>query len=318
MPSRKNDPLDDILPLLHSRAFGRAIPRLEKLARSGPQRADVLYNLGLALSETRQFPEAVIALKRCVELDADYQHAWIAIGVAYGQLRKFKEARDALSKALRLNPNDGLTLQNLSGVLVQLGEYETAAESARRAFRLLPPNPRTHWAMAEAVKAWAFDPLAGDQQSALRSEASDAYKSFLELYPGNPMEEAAEQALTSIASTALRARGVGGFRPDVFEYIVYALRLFDRIGANARNHLTLEIAKVTADGVDINSPETRHAVKGLEGDFTALQLVSFLYTGMQQVRPDVNVGVDFSLEYEAAQSFLGRQQTPGDANGALA
>lgn len=81
----------------------------------------------------------------------------------------------------------------------------------------------------------------------------------------------------------------------------------------SRNQVVLEIAKVGAEGLDINSPVSRHAIKGLPGDYTALQLVSFLCTGMQQVAPNVNSGADFSREYQAALAFLESESAAGSA-----
>ena len=312
MPSRKPDPLDDIVKLLRVGAFSRAIPMLEELSRKQPPRAAVYFNLGLALSETQQFPEALIALKRCVDLDPSFQPAWVAVGVAYARRKQYAEAKAALTEALKLKPGDGLTLMNLSGILGHLGEHEMSAETARRAAMALPGDERALWNLALALKDWAFDPKYGDRAGALRAEAADACQLFLERHPNSEMAEGAEQALTLIAEASLRARGVGpeGFRPDVWEYIMHALKMFDEMGPDRRNRVVLEIAKVGAEGLDINSPERRHAIKGLPGDYTALQLVSFMYTGMQQVDPSVSTGADFSREYQAALEFLGRVQ-PG-------
>lgn len=310
MSTRKPDPLDDILKLLRSGAFSRAIPMLQMLSREQPLRAPVFFNLGLALSETQQFPEALIALKRCLDLDPGFQPAWVAVGVAYARRKQYAEAKTALTEALKLKPDDGLTLMNLSGILGHLGELEAAAETARRAVKAMPGDERALWNLALALQDWAFDPRAGDQAGSLRSEAADAYKLFLERHPDSPMAEGAEKALTLIAEATLRSRGVGPdrFRPDVFEYIMRALKMFDQMGPDKRNHVVLEIAKVGAEGLDINSPVRRHAIKGLPGDYTALQLVSFLYVGMQQVDPSVDTGADFSREYRAALEFLGRQK----------
>lgn len=308
MTPRKPDPLDDILKLLRSGAYGRAIPMLNELSRAQPSRAPVQFNLGLALSETQQFPEALIALKKCVELDPGFQPAWVAIGVAYARQKQYAESKAALMEALNLKPDDGLTLRNLSGILGHLGEHETAAEMAQQAARLMPGDEGALWNLALALKDWAFDPKCGDQAGALRGQASGAFQLFLERYPQSHMVEGAEKALTLIAEASLRSRGFGpdGFRPDVFEYILRALRMFDEMGPDRRNLVLLEIAKVGAEGLDINSPVRRHAIKGLPGDYTALQLVSFLYTGMQLVDPRVNSGADFSREYQAALDFLGR------------
>lgn len=45
--------------------------------------------------------------------------------------------------------------------------------------------------------------------------------------------------------------------------------------------------------------------RGCRGDYTGLQLVSFLYTGMQLIDPTMDTGVDFSQEYKAAIDILG-------------
>lgn len=315
MPQHTPDPLNDILELLRAGSLARAIPMLQALSRQEPTRADVLFNLGLALSETQQFPEALIALKRCVALDPAYHPAWVAVGVAYARKKQYAEAKTALMEALKLQPDDGLTLMNLSSILGHLGESEMAAEMARRASERLPGDERALWNLALALKDWAFDPRSVDQASTLRGQAADAFKLFLERHPRSPMAEGAEKALTLIAEATLRSRGVGpdGFRPDVFEYIVRALNMFDEMGPDRRNQVVLEIAKVGAEGLDINSPVRRHAIKGLPGDYTALQLVSFLYTGMQQVAPNVNSGADFSREYQAALAFLKRGNEAGTA-----
>lgn len=303
--------LQAILPLLHARNFTAALPKLEALVHRGSKDPDVFYNLGLALSETQQFPEAVIALKRVVELDPNYQRAWVGIGVAYSRLRKYPDGRVALETALRLKPGDGLAMMNLTAALGSLGENEEAAEMARKAVAALPPNPQALWGLATAVKEWAFDPGAETKREWLLSEASDAYKLFLERYPNDVMAEEAKKELTLIAETALRANVVGGFRPDVFEYIIYALKLFDEIGVGVRNRLVFEIAELGSKGLNINSREQRYELSTLRGlrpnrTYSALQLVAFMYAGMQQVDPTVNAGADFSREYEAALVMSGR------------
>jgi tetratricopeptide (TPR) repeat protein len=298
--------LHAILPLLHARQFSVAIPQLEALTRKTPHDPEVFFNLGLAYSESQQYPEAVIALKRAAELEPRRHQVWVAMAVAYMYLKRQADAKAALEEALRIKPGDPLALQNLAGVLGEMGDLEAAAEAARVACAANPPNPRSLWVLAENVRKWAVDPRATTKREWLLSEASDAYKLLLSRYPDAPMVEDAEKALTLIAEMTLRANAVGGFRPDVFEYIVHALKMFDAMGPDRRNHVVLEIAKVGAEGFDINNPGRRHAIKGLPGDYTGLQLVAFMYTGMQAVDPSIHAGADFSREYQAALAMLGR------------
>ena len=61
--------LDFVLPMLKAGKIAEALPYLESLTKSAPANAAVLYNLGIAYSELGQFDEAVIRLKRAVQLD---------------------------------------------------------------------------------------------------------------------------------------------------------------------------------------------------------------------------------------------------------
>lgn len=308
MTARTPDPLEAILPLLHAGKYSTAIPQLEALSRSQPSRGVVFYNLGLALSETQQLPEAIIALKRCTRIDPTSARAFTALGVAYGRLRNFPEARAALAEAMRLDPSNPLIMQNLSGVLLMSREPKAALDVAREAFRMAPENERILWSLAECAYAWSLDPNSGDQAGQLRGEAGVAYMEYLERYPDSPMAERAEKALTQISQVKLRNQGVtaDGFRPDVLEYILHAIRLFEEVGDGRRNQIVMEIAKLGAEGLDINNPDIRHPIPSLPGDYTALQLVSFMYTGMQQVDPSVFPGIDFSREYEMALAMKGK------------
>lgn len=304
--------LDKVTQLLENGHYKLAISILEDWTRTQPPDVNVYFKLGLARSETEQYPEAVIALKRAVELAPRFSEAWVAIGVAYIKMGRHADAKAALEEALRIKPSDGLALQNLSVALLYLGEREKAADTARLAMASQPPNERALWGVAEAVRAWSEDPLAESQREWLQSEATDAYKLFIKRYPNSPMVERAEQELTRMASARLRANSVHGFRPDVFEYIVEALKLFDRLGEQARNQVVMEAAQIGAGGVDINNPSDRYKLESLKGkipdgrDFSALNIVSIMYTGMKQIAPHVDSGVDFSLEYDAAMKHLGR------------
>lgn len=304
--------LDKVTQLLENGQFKLAITILEDWTRTQTPDANVYFKLGLARSETDQYPEAVIALKRSVELAPRFHDAWVAIGVAYIKMGRHVDAKAALEEALRIKPSDGLALQNLAVALLYLGEREKAAETARLAMASQPPNERALWGVAEAVRVWSEDPLAESKREWLQSEASDAYKLFIKRYPNSPMVERAEQELTRMASSRLRANSIHGFRPDVFAYIVEALKLFDRVGDETRNRVVMEVANIGSRGVDINDPEVRYALESLKGkipdrrDFSALNLVAILYAGMKQIAPAVDSGADFKLEYEAALKHLGR------------
>jgi tetratricopeptide (TPR) repeat protein len=309
MTSQKKpaDPLHAILPLLQRGDFANAISALEKLSRT-ERSAPVLFNLGLAYSAVHEFSKAADALKMAADLDPEHVPIWSALGAQFGHLRQYPAARDALEHGLQLAPADGLMHQNYAGILAQLGDFEAALTAIRRAYVLLEPNPRTHLALGDLLRQRAKGLPVGEERSELMSESSRVLKDFLDFYPESPpYTERAEEALSAIAAEFLKARGLGGFRPDVFEYIVFALGKFEKMQTHQRNLLLAHIAKVTGDGVDINNPTIRHPLPQWGRDFSGLALVSFLFVGARQLNPEADVGIDFSVEYEAALDFRGRK-----------
>ncbi|MFK4705709.1 tetratricopeptide (TPR) repeat protein [Roseateles asaccharophilus] len=304
--SSGGDSLDEILPLLHARAFSQALPRLEVLARVEPARADVRFNLGLALSETRQIPEAVIQLRKAIELDPECDPALVALGVAYIRLKRFADAREVLVRATNQAPSSGLAFQNLVAACMYLRDHKAAVAAARQAALLLPHTDTLDYLLADAIMSWALDDAfdgAASERESLLSEASDLFKAVLE-NPASRHAQAAEEGLTRISAHVLRrgASFLGGFRPDVLEYITGALKLFKEVGETKRNLIVAEVVKICAEGVNINNPDRKHALSTIAGDYTGLHLVSIMYAGMQQIDPSQFVGVDFSEEYRLAKA----------------
>ena len=89
--------LDFVLPMLKAGKIAEAVPYLESLTKSAPANAAVLYNLGISYSELGQYDEAIIRLKRAVQLDPDHAHAWVGIGNAYYRMHKPEQALEAVS-----------------------------------------------------------------------------------------------------------------------------------------------------------------------------------------------------------------------------
>ena len=67
--------LDFVMPMLKAGKIAEAVPYLESLTKSAPANAEVLYNLGIAYSELGQYDEAIIRLKRAVQLDPGHAHS---------------------------------------------------------------------------------------------------------------------------------------------------------------------------------------------------------------------------------------------------
>jgi hypothetical protein len=48
----------------------------------------------------------------------------------------------------------------------------------------------------------------------------------------------------------------------------------------------------------------RYSFKSIEGDFSGLKAVSYMYVAMQRLMPGVDAGIDLSKEYAKAKAMF--------------
>lgn len=58
----------------------------------------------------------------------------------------------------------------------------------------------------------------------------------------------------------------------------------------------------------MNDPTPKYTLKTLQGQFSGLQLVSYLYVGMKKLAPDADPGIDLAREYAQALELMGGRQ----------
>jgi hypothetical protein len=95
----------------------------------------------------------------------------------------------------------------------------------------------------------------------------------------------------------------GNIRMDVVMYCLSALNLFKN-DLELCKKVTFEIALLGQQGLDINNPDKKYRLKCLDGEFTGLHLVSYMYVGMSIIMPGQDAGIDLSEEFKVAQSLF--------------
>ena len=61
------------------------------------------------------------------------------------------------------------------------------------------------------------------------------------------------------------------------------------------------------NGFAVHDPNSRYRVKGLEGEFSGLAMVCFLYVAMQRMAPGSDIGFDLAAEYAQARKLFDSQ-----------
>lgn len=263
---------------------------LELLLGAMPNEEDILYNLGMAHSDLGDLTRAEDLLRQCLEINPDHTNARVAL------LRQGRTdvAAPVLERAVADAPDNPWAHRNLAGVRQREGKFETAIDHLRSAVALNPRDERSWAGLGQAL-----------EETGEIAEADEAYKRAIELAGFGDIADAAQKARSRIAQATFRANGAGVERMDAVMYCLAALQRFAAMAPAEVQQVVAEIATVGTQGLDVNNPERTHPVRSLDARFTGLQLVSYLYVGMQQLSPGADVGFDLAREYQAAQSLYG-------------
>ena len=117
--------------------WAKAVPYFEEAARREPT-AFRLTQLGNALMENRQFPQAEVVLRRAIGLAPDEPMEWGTLGWVLWQQDKGAEARADLERAIALDPELPELHNNLANVEWGMGDQVSAEQQFREALRIEP------------------------------------------------------------------------------------------------------------------------------------------------------------------------------------
>ena len=195
---------------------------------------------------------------------------------------------------MQATPDDPLAKRNLAAVLMRGGKAHEALPYFRQAASLAPSDPGAQLGLAQCLEA-----LGGSHLE----EAARTYRAVVKRFSDHPVGEMAEQALTRISQDTLRERVGGGVRMDAVMYMQSAIERFARMDPAEVGRITMEIAMLGRNGLEVNNPEVRYTLEGMTGDFSALELLSYMHVGIRMFDPQADTGTGLDQEYEIARGM---------------
>lgn len=281
------------IKLLRQGDYPAAEPLLRMLLGRNPDDPEMLYNLGMMLSDQGKLEEATQMLERLVEIEPENSNAWTALGVAYTRRREFDRSEKALRQALKIDPNNAYALRNL-GTLQQQATPELALAGLQKAAQLMPTDQNAQYAYAKCL----LDLGQEDEADPMLERVIDM----------NPLSEIAEMARSDrrqMAHETMKENTVGGLRMSAVFYCLDGMKKFREMGETKTRTLVYEIAVLGRSGLDINDPAKKYTLKSMPGNFSGLYLVSLMYTGFRIIDPTMDTGIDLSKEYAEAEKLSG-------------
>ena len=280
------DQFDQALKFIQLGRLDEARIYLEELLRQKPEDVDLIYNLGMLYTDLGTPMKAIPLLQKCIELSPQNANAHVALGFAYMSSGDLKTAKEYTLEALKIVPNDPFALRNLGGILGKENDYLNAFYNLQKSHNINPHDPQTVYGLAFSYMS------LNDFEN-----AEKYFRVLLDMQAPEMLKELARKGLGEIAFKTLKSQGT---RMDVVLYILGALGIFKGKSTQEVKDISFEIALLGRQGFEINDPTKKFTLRTLPGEFTALQLVSMMYTGFKQFEPSLDIGTDFSEEYGLA------------------
>ena len=259
--------------------------QFEELVMDDPHDPLALYNLGLCYNEAGSYEAARKTLLSCLALDPGEANTYVALGLAEAKLGQMADAETHLVQAVALEPDNPYALRNLASVHAATGRLPQALEELLRVDTILHDDPPTVYGLGLVYRTLGR-PM----------EATRSFQRCAALADSNYAEMARDQ-LREMAEQSFKS---GGLRIDAVQFCYEALTRFDAMTEEAVQTTVNEIALLGRHGLDPHDAEKKHTLDSMDGRFSGLQLICFLYVGIERVAPGQDIGFDLSSEYELA------------------
>ena len=283
------DKFEKALEHLKKKELPQAKAILERLLREEPGHAEARYNLGMVYSELGDPQKAINTLSKLLELRDCGPNVYVALGFAYSRMKDYNKAKELFLNALAMDPDNPYAHRNIGGLYGKENDHKNSILHLEKALKSNPKDPNTTYGLGLSY----FN--MGDL-----SKADHYLQETIEIEPTSYLAELAKDLLREIAEINLKGKG---FRTDAMFYCIHAMSLFEKLGPVETQKISYEIALKGREGLDINNPEKKYTLDSLEGTFSGLQLLSFMYVGFKLVAPHKDIGIDLSEEYNTARNF---------------
>jgi len=289
--------LNYALMLIKANKLDGARDLLEELHKTDPQDKDILYNLGMCYTELDEPDKAVKTLTECVRCYPNYSNAYVALGFAHSRLADFKKAKECFLRALEVDPVNSFALRNLGSIYGNVNDYAKAIECFEKSFSINNEDQLTAYGLGYTYF-----------QKAKPDKAVEYFKVAIALDESTKIAELAKDLIRQIAEINLKSKG---FRTDAMFYCLSALQYFAGKESEEVRAVAFEISFKGTQGLDINDPDKKYTIETMEGSFSGLQLVSYMYVGFQIIDSSQDVGIDLSAEYQAALKLFAQERPHG-------
>jgi len=285
------------LMLISANKFDGAKDLFEELLQDDPGNQDILYNLGMCYTELDKPEKAVETLSECIRYYPHYANAHVALGFAYARLADDEKAKIHFLRALEIEPSNPYALRNLGGLYGKENDYEKAIQCLEKSFSINPDDQQTAYGLGYSYL-----------HIGVLDNADKFLKITIDLDESTKIGSLAKDLRREIAEINLKEKG---FRIDAMFYCLAALQFFKDKNPERVKKVAFEIGMKGRQGLDINNPDKKYTLNSMDGSFSGLQLVSYMYVGFKMIDSKQDIGLDISEEYKQALGLFNKERPHG-------
>jgi hypothetical protein len=82
---------------------------------------------------------------------------------------------------------------------------------------------------------------------------------------------------------------------DAVMYCLGALERCQNMSKEEIQKIAFEIAALGTKGINPSDPNKKHQLRNMSGEFTGLQLLSYMYVTWKKMAPEMDIGFDLTL-----------------------
>ena len=228
----------------------KALSYLIKARDKEPENATVLFEFGKVCLERDLFDDAVVALKRAVELQPTrYSYAYVLASAYVGE-RRYKDARLLLEPMLKKRPDDPVLNYALGAVSFEESELDESEGFLKKSIRLQPVQ----------IAAYYYLALVEDRKGET-AEAIHVLRQVVHDYPTHA------PSYTALGALLLKAR----MYPEAEQALHKAIDL-DPNSASTHYQLGMLLGRLGRKGEADKEVEIFQQLNGQERSKSAMQL----------------------------------------------
>jgi tetratricopeptide (TPR) repeat protein len=268
---------------------------LQKLLQDDPDNVDILYNLGMCYSEMGVLSKSIELLEKSAELAPDHANTLVALGFSYFSQGSDEKAMEVLIKALVLEPDNYYALKNIGSLYNKQGEPYKALDSFKKADKSKPGSPDVLLGLGHTYEVLSDFKMAAVYYNRVKQSGATEV-----------IVEKAVKGLNRIAVSQAKPEGQES-SDDVVMCLLKAIETFANMGTEKVKEIAFEAAMVGTNGLSINDPEKQYKLESMEGKFSGMQLLCFMFAGFKIIDNSLPPVADLETEYKAALKLYRRK-----------